>query len=189
MESKVAESNETELFAAFVDAIGRPIADLKVKFDTGDNVLELTTDEDGTLPIIDFGGEKKKGQIRVVLPTGKEEITLKFELSLGTNCYLCESPYVLHKAIALRHEGTPTLQEKTEVKPAGAENIVRSKAGNPVVQVTTQDCPNSDNLKLFPNQQHKQLTQTVHSQCSKTWRLDSAGSCSVDQYGSRKDFT
>jgi hypothetical protein len=154
---EVSASSETELFAAFVDAIGRPIADLKLKFDTGDNILELTTDQDGTLPVIDFGGEKAKGAAIVVLPNGKEEVVLKFELSLGTNCYLCESPYVVHTAKVLRHEGTPTPPAKNEIKPAGTENIVRSQAGNPVVQITTQDCPNSDNLKLYPNQQYKRF--------------------------------
>lgn len=156
-QTKSEHSNEAELFAAFIDAIGRPIADLKVKIDTGDNVLDLKTDSNGTLPVINLGAGKHKGKICAVLPTGQEEVALKFELSLGMNSYVCESPYVLVTGKTFKHEGTPTPLIRGEVKKPGSTTDTRSEAGNPVKQSIVQDCPNSDNLKLTPNQQYKQF--------------------------------
>ena len=158
LELSPEQNAEPEIFAAFIDAIGRPIADLKIKLDTGDNVLELTTDSNGALPVINFGQGKPKGKIYALLPNGKEEVALKFELTLGLSSYTCESPYVLIPGKTFKHEGVPSSQIKGEKQtPLGSIKDKRSLAGNPVKECTVHDCPNSDNLKLCPNHQYKQF--------------------------------
>lgn len=147
---------DAELFAAFIDAIGRPIVDLKIKIESGSDVLELQTDQNGTIPVINLGNGKSEGKICALLPTGKEEPVLKFELSLGLNSFVCQSPYLLVPGKTFGHNGVPTPLVKSEKKSPGETEDKRSKAGNPVKQCTGQDCPNSDNLRLCPNQQYKE---------------------------------
>lgn len=138
-----------------VDAINRPIQDLKIKIEAFGKFIEVKTDDKGAVPAIAV----KKGE-SVKLHVEKVEGGMKHIATVEPNGAAQHarivSPKVAVTAPLRRHDGPATTPPPPKARPLGNENSTRSAAGNPVHEVA-MECPNPEDLRLVANFKYRNI--------------------------------
>ena len=143
------------LVLQFVDAINRPISDLKVRIEALGRFFETKTNEKGVVPAI---AAKKDDLIKIHVERAqggtKHVVTVKPN---GTTQHArIISPKVAVTSTLRPHEGPPGPPPVREPRDLGQEHRTRSPAGNPVHEIALE-CPNPQNLKLVANFKYRNI--------------------------------
>lgn len=143
------------LVLQFVDAINRPINDMRVKIEALGRFFETTTNEKGVVPAI---AAKKDDPIKIHVERAqggtKHVVTVKPN---GTTQHArIISPKVAATSSLRPHDGPPGPPPVREPRDLGQEHRTRSPAGNPVHEIALE-CPNPQNLKLVANFKYRNI--------------------------------
>lgn len=152
------------IWVRFVDALSRPIQNLRVLIKTAEDLMDAETDADGNIPAIEAdadvplavhvqkadGGLKQVAALKV--PAGNQHLTLV-------------SPKVKVTATLRKHEGAPGVVTPPRPQVPGEERSTRSPNGSPVHEVALE-CPNPQNLKLGPNFKYRDIVIAAAARAS-----------------------
>lgn len=143
------------LVCQFVDAINRPIKDLKVKIELLGTFFEATTDEKGLIPAI---AATKDNPVKVHVERvqgGMKHVATVTSNGAAQHARII-SPKVATQSGLRPHDGPPGPPPTREPRPLGDERSTRSPAGNPVHEIALE-CPNPQNLKLTANFKYRDI--------------------------------
>jgi len=147
LESVIGEAGQ--LYIKFLDAVEKPIANMKVWVKAGAEEFEHLTNVIGEIPILSVKDPNTPVTVSVQkVAGGKKEIS-KFTADSGQvqTAQLISPKYAVASSMS-RHTGqAPQNKPTAEIPKAGTVKKTRSNKGNPLQEVYSQ-CPNKDNLKL-----------------------------------------
>lgn len=157
-------SSGSFIWMQFVDALSRPIKNLKVLIKTAEDLMDAETDANGNIPAIETdadvplavhvekagGGMKQVAALKV--PAGNQHLTLV-------------SPKVKVTATLRKHEGAPGVVTPPRPQAPGEERSTRSPNGHPVHEVALE-CPNPQNLKLLTNFKYRDIVIAAAARAS-----------------------
>ena len=138
-----------QVYFRFLDAVEKPIANMKVWVKAGMEEFEHRTDALGEIPTLPVKDPKTPVTVSVQKAAGGKKEISKFT----ADSWLVQTAQLISPKIAVasnlrRHEGQAPQDKPAAALPkAGVVNKTRSDKGNPVQQVYSQ-CTNGDNLKL-----------------------------------------
>lgn len=153
-DSSEHESDWGSLVLQFVDAINRPIKDLKVKIEAFGSFFETKTNEKGVVESLAVKkGEPVKVHVARAQGGTKQVATIKPDNSAQHARII--SPKTSTSTNLRPHEGPPG-PPTAKPKPPGEQENTRSPAGNPVHEIALE-CPNPQNLKLVANFKYRDI--------------------------------
>jgi murein DD-endopeptidase MepM/ murein hydrolase activator NlpD len=145
----------SELWIRFVDAVGKPIADLATRIVTSAGEHHFTTDDMGLVPAVRTVQADDKPHVFVAKIGGGEKKVATLNAPRGTHQHTLRSPKQLVRTTLRRHEGLPGHDPAKPIKlEPGQTQDNRDLAGNPIINVGVE-CPNKDNLRLGPNSKYR----------------------------------
>lgn len=150
-----AEESWGALVIQLVDAINRPIHDLRIKIESLGGLYEAQTNEMGALPPIAVKRDEPV-KVHVARAQGGMKHVATIVPDGGAQHARIISPKVAVKASLRKHEGPPVARIPAEPKALGDERSTRSPAGNPVHEVA-MECPNPQDLRLVANFKYRDI--------------------------------
>jgi LysM repeat protein len=145
----------SELWIRFVDAAGKPIADLSTRVVTTSSEYHFTTDDMGFIPPVQTQEKSDNAHIFVAKMGGGEKKVATLKSYPGVHQHTLRSPKHKINASLRKHDGLPDHDPSKPIKlEPGDVQHNRDLDGHPVVNVGVE-CPNKENLRLGANYKYR----------------------------------
>jgi hypothetical protein len=141
----------SELWIRFVDAVGKPIANLATRIVTASAEYHFTTDDMGLVPPVQTQEKDDDPQVYVAKMAGGDKKVATLKAHPGVHQHTLRSPKHKINVPLRKHDGLPDHEPSKPVKlKPGEVQHNRDLDGHPVVNVGVE-CPNKENLRLDAN--------------------------------------